>query len=152
MEFETLHATRSVQLLRSFWNVQKNIMRIVQRTAADNGLSVPQYTILTAMILHKELTQKNLGEKTFFPKSTLSQSVDALVREDLLHRQPVEDNRREIQLSITEKGKKLLKTIHEQKDGIHQAIGEAVQGLEDDQFHNLLKTHLHIAQHLEEKE
>ncbi|MDN4522920.1 MarR family winged helix-turn-helix transcriptional regulator [Fictibacillus fluitans] len=152
MEFKTLHNNRSVQLLRSFWNVQKNVMRIVQRTAADNGLSVPQYTILTSMILHEELTQKTLGEKTFFPKSTLSQSVDALVREDLLHRQPVEDNRREIQLSITEKGKKLLKTIHEQENGIHQAFREAVQDLEDEQFHNLLNTHLHIAQHLEAKE
>src|SRR4051794_21705421 len=103
---------RSVQLLRSFWNVQKNIMRFVQKTAAENGLTVPQYSILMTITLYKETSQKNVGEKTFLPKSTLSQAVDGLVRGGLLHREPVEGNRREIQLSITDKGENLLKTIH----------------------------------------
>ena len=140
---------RSAQLLRSFWNVQKNIMRIVQKTAVEYGLSVPQYSILMTIILHKEMTQKNVGEKTFLPKSTLSQSVDGLVRAGLLHREPVEGNRREIQLTITEKGKNLLKTIHLHEGSIHQSFQAVVERFTEEQFEGLIGTHLQITNYLE---
>ncbi|MDM5309482.1 MarR family winged helix-turn-helix transcriptional regulator [Peribacillus frigoritolerans] len=140
---------RSVQLLRSFWNVQKNIMRFVQKTAAENGLTVPQYSILMTITLYKETSQKNVGEKTFLPKSTLSQAVDGLVRGGLLHREHVEGNRREIQLSITDKGKNLLKTIHFHEGSIHQVFQTAIEMLSEEQFEELLKTHLKITNILE---
>ncbi|MDQ7862397.1 winged helix DNA-binding protein [Peribacillus frigoritolerans] len=57
--------------------------------------------------LYKETSQKNVGRKHFFQKSTLSQAVDGLVRGGMLHREHVEGNRREIQLSITDKGGKI---------------------------------------------
>ncbi|PJN88887.1 MarR family winged helix-turn-helix transcriptional regulator [Bacillus sp. mrc49] len=149
METENQKLMRSAQLLRSFWNVQKNIMRIVQKTAVEYGLSVPQYSILMTIILYKEMTQKNVGEKTFLPKSTLSQSVDGLVRAGLLHREPVEGNRREIQLTITEKGKNLLKTIHLHEGSIHQSFQAVVERLTEEQFEGLIGTHLQITNYLD---
>lgn len=92
---------------------------------------------------------KNVGEKTFLPKSTLSQAVDGLVRGGLLHREPVEGNRREIQLSITEKGENLLKTIHFHEGSIHQVFQTAIEMLTEEQFEELLKTHLQITNFLE---
>lgn len=142
---------RSVQLLRSFWNVQKNIMQFVQKTAAENGLTVPQYSILMTITLYKETSQKNVGEKTFLPKSTLSQAIDGLVRSGLLHREHVEGNRREIQLSITDKGQNLLKTIHFHEGSIHQIFQTAIEMLSEEQFEELLKTHLQITNFLEAK-
>ncbi|MDM5223295.1 MarR family winged helix-turn-helix transcriptional regulator [Peribacillus sp. NJ11] len=140
---------RSVQLLRSFWNVQKNIMRFVQKTTAENGLTVPQYSILMAITLQTEMTQKTVGEKTFLPKSTLSQAVDGLVRAGMLHRELVEGNRREIQLSITEQGKNLLQTIHFHEGSIHQIFQSAIELLSEEQFEELLETHLQITNFLE---
>ncbi|MGE7185026.1 MarR family winged helix-turn-helix transcriptional regulator [Peribacillus sp. NPDC006672] len=140
---------RSVQLLRSFSNVQKNIMRFVQKTAAENGLTVPQYSILMTISPHKEITQKIVGEKTFLPKSTLSQAVDGLVRGGMLQREHVEGNRREIQLSITEKGKNSLKMIHFQEGSIHQIFQSAIELLSEEQFEELLETHLLITNFLE---
>ncbi|MFE0506786.1 MarR family winged helix-turn-helix transcriptional regulator [Peribacillus butanolivorans] len=149
MESENQELMRSVQLLRSFSNVQKNIMRFVQKTAVENGLTVPQYSILMTIILHEDMTQKNVGEKTFLPKSTLSQAVDGLVRAGMLHREHVEGNRREIQLSITEKGKNLLKTIHMHDGSIHQIFQTVVELLTEEQFEELLETHLQITNYLE---
>jgi DNA-binding MarR family transcriptional regulator len=140
---------RSVQLLRSFWNVQKNIMRFVQKTAAENGLTVPQYSILMTITLYKETTQKIVGEKTFLPKSTLSQAVDGLVRAGMLRREHVEGNRREIQLSITDQGKNLLRTIHFHEGSIHQVFQTAIEKLSEEQFEELLETHLQITNFLE---
>lgn len=140
---------RSVQLMRSFWNVQKNMMRFIQKTAVENGLSVPQYSVLMTIAPHKEMTQKNLGEKTFLPKSTLSQAVDGLVKAGWINRQQVEGNRREMQLSLSEEGETLLKTIHLQEDGIHQVFQSAVETLTDRQYEGLLEAHLQIATFLE---
>ncbi len=149
METENQNLIRSAQLLRSFWNVQKNIMRIVQKTAIENGLTVPQYSILMVIILHEDMTQKIVGEKTFLPKSTLSQAVDGLVRAGLLHREPVEGNRREIQLTITEKGKSLLKAIHMHEGSIHHSFQTVLEMLTKEQFQALVDTHLQITNHLE---
>ena len=150
MENENQNLSRSIQLLRSFSNVQKNMMRFVQKSAVENGLSVPQYTILMTIIIHKEMTQKNVGEKTFLPKSTLSQAVDGLVREGLLNRQQVEGNRREILLSLSENGLARIKEIHMQENGIHQIFQSVAESLSDRQFEELIGTHEQITAHLEE--
>ncbi|WP_313801890.1 MarR family transcriptional regulator [Cytobacillus sp.] len=140
---------RSTQLLRSFWRVQKNIVRFVQKTAVENGLSVPQYTVLMTIILHKEMTQKMVGEQTFLPKSTLSYAVDGLVQEGFLSRQKVKGNRREMQLSITNEGEAFLKKIHLQDGGIHQLFQAAMEQLTDKQYEELLESHLLLSNYLE---
>ncbi|MFY0758847.1 MarR family transcriptional regulator [Metabacillus dongyingensis] len=149
MENENQKLTRSTELLRSFWNIQKNLMRLLQKSAVENGLSVPQYSIMMTIIHHKHMTQKSVGEKTFLPKSTLSQAVDGLVREGLLNRQQVEGNRREIQLSLSEKGVTLIKTIHLQEGGIHQVFQAAIESLTERQYEELLGSHNQITAFLE---
>lgn len=144
--------TRSIRLMRSFRNVQKNLFCLEQQTAARNGLSMPQYAILMTLGKCKEMTQKKVGEVTFLPKSTLSQAVDGLVREGLLERRQVEDNRREMQLSLTAKGMALVEAIHQQEGGSHQRFQAAVESLTDEQYENLLEIHQHISMHLEMRE
>jgi DNA-binding MarR family transcriptional regulator len=152
LQNENQELMRSIQLLRSFWSVQKNIMRFVQKSAVENGLSIPQYSILMTIILEKEMTQKNVGEKTFLPKSTLSQAVDGLVREGLLNRQQVEDNRREMLLSLSEKGVSRIKAIHLQEGGIHQKFQSVVESLTERQYKELLIAHNQITTYLEAPE
>jgi DNA-binding MarR family transcriptional regulator len=147
LEIEKLK--KSTQLLHSFWNVQKNLIRLAQKSAVENGLSVPQYSILMAMKLNKEMVQKNVGEVTFIPKSTLSQAVDGLVREGMINRQQVEGNRREMMLSLTEKGEALIKMIHIQDGGIHQVFQSAVEVLSESQYEELLGAHQQITTYLE---
>ncbi|MBA9027106.1 MULTISPECIES: MarR family winged helix-turn-helix transcriptional regulator [Bacillaceae] len=151
MENENQQFMRSVQVMRSFWNVQKNIMRFVQKTAVENGLSVPQYSILISIAPLKEMTQKTLGELTFLPKSTLSQAVDGLVQAGWLYRKQVEGNRREIQLTLSDKGETFLKTIHRKEGGIHQVFQAAIEILTEKQVEELLKSHLQITNYLEEQ-
>ncbi|WP_252189302.1 MarR family winged helix-turn-helix transcriptional regulator [Rossellomorea vietnamensis] len=143
--------TPALQLLRSFSRVNKTMIRFVQKTAADNGLSVPQYTILVTIAPERELTQKTIGERTFLPKSTLSQAVDGLVQAGFLHRQQVEDNRREMLLSLSHQGEKMLKGIHKQEGSIHQLTAGAVETLSEEEFAGLLQAHERIADFFDEK-
>lgn len=149
MENENQKLMRSTEILRSFANVQKNMMRFVHRTAMENGLSIPQYSILATIAPCKEITQKNLQEKTYLPKSTLSQAVDGLVQASLLDRQQVEGNRREMQLTLSKKGKAFIKTMHLQEGGVHQIFQGAVESLTDKQYKELLQTHRQIETYLE---
>ncbi|MFK2826191.1 MarR family transcriptional regulator [Bacillus sp. B190/17] len=151
MDYYSQKFMRSIQLLRSFSNVQKNMMRFIQKTAADNDLSVPQYTILMAIASHKKMTQKSVGEKTLLPKSTLSQAVDGLVQAGWLNRQQVEGNRREIELTISEQGEAFVKMMHAQEGGIHQVFQSAVELLTDKQYEELLDVHEKISNCLEKQ-
>jgi DNA-binding MarR family transcriptional regulator len=148
---ENQRISPALQILRSFSRVNKTMMRFVQKTAADNGLSVPQYTILVTIAPEREMTQKAVGEKTFLPKSTLSQAVDGLVQAGFLHRQQVEDNRREMLLSLSSQGESMLKEIHKQEGSIHQLTAGAVGTLSEEQFAGLLQSHQQIADFFDEK-
>ncbi|TQR20288.1 MarR family winged helix-turn-helix transcriptional regulator [Psychrobacillus vulpis] len=140
---------KSSKFLHSFWQVNRSLMRYVHKTASENDLSIPQYSALMTIAPHKEMTQKELGEILQMPKSTLSQAIDGLVQADWLHRQPVQDNRREMQLMLTEKGAVLFKKVKLQKGSFHQTIDSAIDTLSEKQFEDLLSTLHHIAEFLE---
>ncbi|RLQ94260.1 MarR family winged helix-turn-helix transcriptional regulator [Falsibacillus albus] len=149
MQKENPTIKRSVKLLRSFWRVQKNLMHIVQKTAVENGLSVPQYSILMTIAPLKVISQKALREKTFLPKSTLSQAVEGLVQGGWLHRQQMEENRREVQLSLSEMGENFFKTIHQQEGSVHDIFESAMTVFTDIEFEQLLNSHMKIIDFME---
>ena len=140
MHDETKAFKRSSQLFRSIWRINQSIRIFAQKTALDNDLSIPQYALLMMLAPKKEITQKEIGQIMKFPKSTLSQAVDGLVQANLIMRHPVKDNRREMQLILTDNGKKLYEKIREQDGSIHQVLEEAIDSLSDNQFEEMLET------------
>ena len=142
----------SMQLMLSFAHVQKNMVRFIQKSAMEKGLSIPQYSILMTIISCKEMTQKNIGEKTFLPKSTLSQAVDGLVKEGYLDRRQVEDNRRETLLALSPTGQALVDELHLQEDGLHQVFKAASEQFTNDQVAELLDAHRKISAYLADVE
>ncbi|MDQ0428484.1 DNA-binding MarR family transcriptional regulator [Planomicrobium stackebrandtii] len=141
-----------MQLMLSFANVQKNMVRFIQKSATEKGLSIPQYSVMMTIISCSEMTQKTVGEKTFLPKSTLSQAVDGLVKEGYLDRRQVEDNRRETLLALSKKGKALVEELHHQEDGLHQVFKAASEQFTSDQVAELLIAHQKISTYLKEVE
>src|SRR5699024_5151702 len=102
---------RQMVLTQSFWQLQKAIMTQVKQTAVDNDLSVPQFTILLMMQQKGQMPQKKLQARTHFPKSTLSHAIDGLVQDGILERTHVKGNRREMDLSLSERGIALFDQI-----------------------------------------
>lgn len=151
MDCENPTETRSSKVLHSFKRVHKGMMRFVHKTALENDLSLPQYSVLITIAPYRQLTQKQLGEIIQIPKSTLSQAVDGLVQAGWIEREPVQDNRREMQLTISEKGKILCETMRVQKGSIHQTLDKAINTLSEKQYNELLATHLQIAEFLEKE-
>lgn len=151
MSFENESFMRSGELFRTIWRVNLSMKKIVQRTAIANDLTVPQYAVLTSIAPYKEMTQKELSQVMQFPKSTLSQAVDGLVKAELMTRHPVKENRREMQLIITEKGKLLFNTMKRQEGSINYAFEAAIDTLSAKQYEELLASLDQIVSFLEEK-
>lgn len=145
-------ADKSTQMLLSFWHIQKEMMRTVRNTAQSNQLSMPQYTVLLAMIQQDEMMQKQVHRLTNLPKSTLSQAIDGLVENGILERKPVETNRRKMELEISAAGKSLIKQMQMQEDGIHQLFRQAVESISDDQYDTVMEIHAHLLSELKRGE
>ncbi|MFO1445224.1 MarR family transcriptional regulator [Bacillus sp. Bva_UNVM-123] len=151
MHDENQSLARSSELFRSIWRIQQSIRSFAQKTAIDNNLSIPQYALLMMLAPKREITQKKLGNIMKFPKSTLSQAVDGLVQANLIKRHPVEDNRREMQLILTDNGKQLYEKLKWQEGSIHQVLELAIASLNENQFEEAVSTLLQIAVFLEKE-
>ncbi|MDE0582476.1 MarR family transcriptional regulator [Planococcus sp. A6] len=141
-----------MQLLLSFGEVQKNILRLIQKSATEKGVSIPQYSILMTLFRCSGMTQKAIAEKTFLPKSTLSQAVDGLAKEGYVTRRPMECDRREIRLELSGTGLALAEQLHLQEGGLHQAFKAASSHLTNSQIEELVAAHKNISSYLSEAE
>lgn len=135
---------RQMVLTQSFWQLQKAIMTQVKQTAVDNDLSVPQFTILLMMQQKGQMPQKKLQARTHFPKSTLSHAIDGLVQDGILERTHVKGNRREMDLSLSERGIALIDQIRSQHNSVHVRFKEAVDSFTEEEFNQLIQMQEHI--------
>ncbi|WP_176215197.1 MarR family winged helix-turn-helix transcriptional regulator [Cytobacillus gottheilii] len=148
---EDQSSQRVTDILKSVERVNRGLRKLFQKTAADLDLTAPQLMLLSIIASKKEVTQKQLGIEIQIPKSTLSQTIDALVQRELLERYPVEGNRREMQLVLSKQGKTLIDSIHEQKGSYYTVLKEAVDGLSEQKANLLLSSLSQIALFLEEE-
>src|SRR3954465_7192914 len=81
----------------------------VRASGELGGLSPVQLRALTALRQLGEANLAQLGGEMGVPVSTTSRLVDRLVTADWVHRSPSPHNRREISLTLTEGGKRLLR-------------------------------------------
>lgn len=144
MERDRYETNRPMELMQSFWQLQKSIMTQVKQTAVDNDLSVPQFAILNMMQHKEEMSQKKLQAQTHFPKSTLSYAIEGLVQAELVNRTHVEGNRREMNLALSERGKAMLDEMKAQDDGVHMRFKNAVDSFTAEQFADLINMHQRI--------
>ena len=132
---------QTIQVLRSFWRIQRNFGRWGQASIKNSNLSMPQFLILQAMFPAQVISQKSLGERLLFPKSTLSTSVDGLVTLGFLKRSIPEENRREVELELTEAGREQMLLMHNDPKGVYQKMMGVLSQLSEESIHTLLELH-----------
>lgn len=144
-------ASCDMRLLYSFFNIHKNLVRLAKETAASNGLTMPQFSVLMMIAPHKKMTQKILGERMFMPKSTLSQAVESLVKAGFIRRRPVEGNRRELELILSDEGEAFFNDLLSQEDGVAKCFSRACHALSEQQYRQLLEAHEVLAEVLKKQ-
>ncbi|MEO1619923.1 MAG: MarR family winged helix-turn-helix transcriptional regulator [Cyanobacteria bacterium J06632_3] len=95
---------------RRLRQVNRTITRLYDEALRPYGLTVNQLNILAVVISEKQIRPGQLGHALGMEKSTVSRTVDRMVRKDWLKVTPGEDSRTQL-LTVTAKGRKLLLTV-----------------------------------------
>jgi len=106
---------------RRLRQVNRTITRLYDEALRPHGLTVNQLNILAVIISEKQIRPGQLGQSLGMEKSTVSRTVDRMVRKDWLKVAPGEDSRTQL-LSVTAKGRKLLIAVTPVWDNLQAGV------------------------------
>jgi DNA-binding MarR family transcriptional regulator len=86
------------------------------------GVTVTQCYTLDSIFNHGQMTMHNLSAELGLAISTLTRVVDILVRDGFIRRYPGEQDRRQVYVELTEKGKTLAVKLKACSEQIWQAV------------------------------
>jgi len=96
---------------------------LLDQTKTPCGFDLSPSQVMAMQELETEtMTVRELAEKLQLDRSTVSRLADALVKGGFVHREINEQNRREVLLSLTEKGKNSIRQVRDQSVRFFQAM------------------------------
>jgi DNA-binding MarR family transcriptional regulator len=91
------------------------------------GVTLSQCHTLLELQLHKKsISLNDLSDRLYLDKSTVSRTVDSLVRKGTVNRDVPKENRRKVTISLTEKGKDICRRINHDSDAFFWDIIRAI--------------------------
>ena len=117
-------------LLGTVPNLMRGLGGAMRQKAGDDELpSMGQFRMLT-MLHHAPNSLSELASRHHVTPSTMSRTVDVLVRRNWVARQSAPDDRRQIVLSLTDAGKIALSSMHQR---MIEAVAQMIEQLGDDE-------------------
>jgi DNA-binding MarR family transcriptional regulator len=104
------------------------------------ALTVNQYTALTVLERHPDMTSAQLARHSFVTSQSMADMIAPLLSRELIDRRPDPADRRRLVLALTAKGRRLLRTYQPRVAALEQ---DMVRSLTADQVDDL--THLLLA-------
>lgn len=101
-------------------------LNIQDDTNCCEGVSIAQCHTLLALPPGESINLNDLSEKLYLDKSTVSRTVDSLVRNGTVKRIIPEENRRVVRISLTAKGTGICQRIHRESDEYFTAILKSI--------------------------
>ena len=101
-----------------FTNCQEKESRFV----AEHEVSVVEFRCMRILYEFEQLTVNQLAEKMSLTSSRITRIIDGLVSKKIVNREISKTDRRFYDLSLTGKGKKLVKQLNEAYAKIHKEI------------------------------
>jgi DNA-binding MarR family transcriptional regulator len=95
---------------RRLRQANRTITRLYDEALRSHGITVNQLNILAVIISEKQIQPSQLGKILGMEKSTVSRTVDRMVKKNWIAVHPGEDSRTQ-RLSVTAKGRQLLVTV-----------------------------------------
>jgi len=110
---ETLELFRQVML--PLWHITRS--QIHEMATGEYGITSSQFHTIRH-ISKGDASVSALADCMHVSRPNVSRAVDELVQNGLVNRKRDPDDRRNIQLSLTDKGKKMIKNLHKKYGGI----------------------------------
>ncbi|MBV6738667.1 MarR family winged helix-turn-helix transcriptional regulator [Priestia megaterium] len=149
MEFSNLDLKQAGEIVQSFISVNKAIIKFTQDNASSLGLTVQQMGVLNWISSNPGSTLKAVTEKLDIPKSTVSVSIDGLVNLGLVEREQSKENRREVNLKVTIKGRDISQKSIKNASS-YKAVASALEKFSKEDIDSLLHMHKSLLSSLKE--
>ena len=102
------------------------IMPEYRNLFAKNNLTEQQWRILRVLWADNNITVAKLSEKTLLPAPSLVGILDRLVNKDLINRSRSKKDRREVEITLTQNGRKLQEAVAQRVLEIHTKLKSKV--------------------------
>ncbi|MBL4937604.1 winged helix-turn-helix transcriptional regulator [Clostridium sp. YIM B02515] len=147
MDNNTLKVKQAGEVVQSFMSISRTLTRFTSQNADSLRLTLQQMGILNTVSAFPEITLKEITDKLNLPKSTVSVNVDSLVNLELIDRKITEENRREIHLTSTPKGKELSQKSSENALS-YRAMALALKKISQEDVQVLIRVHKELLNNL----
>jgi DNA-binding MarR family transcriptional regulator len=103
---------RSRSLLLDAWAAAQQVNQLILRELAAVGVRTPHFAMLSAIGNAGRVTPTGLAAELGHPLTTISDHVQVLLDRGLVDREPNPGDRRSYLLSLTPKGKTVIRQAH----------------------------------------
>jgi len=93
-----------------------------ERIAENLGLTVAEFRILRAFQADMTATMGELTRRAELSSSRMTRILDGMVKKGIVTRQAAEDDRRVIEVTLTDRGKAIQRTLNERHVRTHEDI------------------------------
>jgi DNA-binding MarR family transcriptional regulator len=131
------------QLERLLPSLIKASKKLEEKRLGTYSLTLPQFFAMMVLENNGSCMMKELGEELGLSLGTVTGIVDRLIREGLAERFPDAEDRRVVRARLSEKGRKLMRTIHEER---RRALARRLQNLGENELENLMTLITKISQ------
>lgn len=147
MDYNNSKFKQAGEVVQSFMEISRVLIKFTLQNADSLGLTLQQMGILNGVSAFPEITLKGIADKLNLPKSTVSVNVDSLVNLELIDRRIIEEDRREVHLSSTPKGKELSRKSSENALS-YKAMILALEKIPEEDVQALIRTQKELLNHL----
>lgn len=111
-----------ITLLYLIKQVELAVRSQLDEAARAQGLTALQYTALTVLERHPELTSAELARNSFVRAQTMAQMITVLDERGLISRQRDPNSHRQYLLSLTAEGQRILDSLREAVHAIERKM------------------------------
>ena len=111
--------------IRRFRDILRHFERELNLTNDSNcspGVSLAQCHTLLELDSHDHITVNELSDRLDLDKSTVSRTIEGLVRIGLVHRDIPEENRRKVRISLSKNGKGVCRQVNRENDAYFEDV------------------------------
>lgn len=133
----------SVTLPYLLKQVELAVRSLLEDLAAAHGITAQQYTSLTVLERHPGITAAELARNSFVRAQSMAQMLDGLEARGLVAREPDPASRRQLLLSLTPAGTRLLEDMRAPVGQLEELMVAGWTTQQQEQFADLLQACRH---------
>lgn len=130
---------RNLKTLTILFRTQNAFRRFIEKDLAKHDLSTAAFGTLEALYHKGELNGKQLSEKVLIRPSSMTYTLDQLLKRGLIEKRSAQHDARVITVNLTAKGKDTMDTLFLRHQEAMRSVLDELSEKEEAQLQKLLK-------------